>query len=171
MFAVNIMNLREGRPPRPPRRPNLGERLRRDFFRRRDTLVPQLSRIFLDAVRAVNGQGCLFSWTYPYIRFNLFLFALFMLSVNSSPAKGRWLGLPRRRGFHCHFYRADQKRLGSAENPSVSLRDPPSLGKGRSNLPLTSQPSGLCIRIFSWRGNARRSRRSSTLPKINSPLF
>jgi very-short-patch-repair endonuclease len=36
---------------------------------------------------------------------------------------------------------AVNKSSGSAENPSVSLREPPSLGKGRSDSPLTSRPS------------------------------
>jgi hypothetical protein len=74
--------------------------------------------------------------------------------VEGYAAKGRWLGLwvrqahhpepvegPRRRGFRCHCSPAGKSCLGSAENPSVSLREPPSLGKGRSYLPLTSRPS------------------------------
>ena len=44
-------------------------------------------------------------------------------------------------GVFAVFSEGGKQRLGSAENPSVSLRDPPSLGKGRSFLPLTSRPA------------------------------
>jgi len=38
-----------------------------------------------------------------------------------------------------------KERFGSAENPSVSLRDPPSLGKGRNYLVPAPCPSGLIL--------------------------
>ena len=48
--------------------------------------------------------------------------------------------------FYGYFSQAAKQRLGSAENPSVSLRDPPSLGKGRSYVLLASRPTDLCTR-------------------------
>ena len=62
-----------------------------------------------------------------------------MLYLKLLPCEGEVARSAETEGFARHFRQTGKKRLGSAENPSVSLRDPPSLGKGRSFLLLTSR--------------------------------
>jgi len=63
------------------------------------------------------------------------------------PCEGEVARSAETEGFPRSLSQVGKKRLGSAENPSVSLREPPSLGKGRSFIVINSPSFDLCIII------------------------